>query len=164
MSGVFARYLSSFSGLFYCHLSPCYLKPFIELSETCGREVDLMPQSAPRICTKPGCNRLTLKGRCSEHPYDKGKHTDRQAKRKYSTNDPRWRRLRARQLSRQPVCEECHKQGILTPANVVDHINGDPMNNQPENLASMCWPCHSRKTAIQDGGFGNKKGEGGINR
>ena len=117
-----------------------------------------MPTSAPRICAKPGCNTLTLKGRCDAHPYDKGKDTAqaRQAKRRYATNDPRWRRLRAKQLSKQPLCQACDDEGRLTPATVVDHISGDAMDNQPENLQSMCWSCHSRKTAEQDGGFGNK--------
>ena len=116
-----------------------------------------MPTSAPRICAKPGCNTLTLKGRCDAHPYDKGKDTAqaRQKARKYATNDPRWRLIRKRQLHKQPLCEECHKAGLLEPAKVVDHMDGDSFNNDVSNLQSMCWPCHSRKTAQQDGGFGN---------
>jgi 5-methylcytosine-specific restriction protein A len=116
-----------------------------------------MPVSAPKICSKAGCNTLTLKGRCDAHQYDKGKDTaqQRQAKRKYATNDPRWRLIRKRQLSKQPLCQACNDAGQLTPAKVVDHIDGDSFNNQPDNLASMCWSCHSRKTAQQDHGFGN---------
>ena len=118
-----------------------------------------MPTSAPKICSKAGCHTLTLRGRCEAHQYDKGKDTapDRQKRRKYATNDPRWRLIRKRQLSRQPLCEECQRTGLLEPAKVVDHVDGDSFNNQPDNLASMCWPCHSRKTAQQDGGFGNAK-------
>ena len=129
-----------------------------ELLETCGQREDLMPQSAPSICAKAGCNTLVLSGsRCSKHEYDKGKHTaqDRQANRRYSTNDPKWRLIRKKQLHRQPLCEECQRSGVLVPANVVDHIDGNAFNNDTTNLQSMCWPCHSRKTAQQDHGFGN---------
>ena len=119
-----------------------------------------MPQAAPRICTKPGCNTLVLNGsRCAKHEYDKGKATaqNRQANRRYATNDTRWRLLRKKQLHRQPLCESCHSIGLVVPATVVDHIDGNAFNNDKENLQSMCWSCHSRKTAQQDGGFGNKK-------
>ena len=123
-----------------------------------------MPIRAMKICSAPGCNTLCLKGRCAEHQLDKGKHTaqDRQRARKYATNDPRWRLIRAKQLRRQPTCEHCREIGLVEPAKVVDHIDGDSHNNEPSNLQSMCWSCHSRKTAQQDGGFGNKKGEGGF--
>ncbi|MEW6383526.1 MAG: HNH endonuclease [Pseudomonadota bacterium] len=37
----------------------------------------------------------------------------------------------------------------------VDHIDGDPNNNATTNLQTLCVSCHSRKTAREDGGFGN---------
>jgi 5-methylcytosine-specific restriction protein A len=37
----------------------------------------------------------------------------------------------------------------------VDHIDGDSDNDAWDNLRSRCHPCHSRKTATHDGGFGN---------
>lgn len=54
---------------------------------------------------------------------------------------------------------ECHAQGRITPATVTDHIiphKGDQhlfwdfLNRQ-----SLCRSCHSKKTALEDGGFGH---------
>ena len=32
-------------------------------------------------------------------------------------------------------------------------------DNSDDNLTPLCKPCHSRKTASQDGGFGRLKGQ-----
>ena len=52
-------------------------------------------------------------------------------------------------------------QGRAVPATDVDHIrphkgNEDLMWDE-ENLQALCHACHSRKTAAEDGGFGNIK-------
>lgn len=36
----------------------------------------------------------------------------------------RWKRLRLRRLSEQPLCERCLSQEIVTPATVVHHSGG----------------------------------------
>ncbi len=65
-----------------------------------------------------------------------------------------WRNdIRPAQLRRHPLCETCT---TATPASEVDHRDGNPWNNDPSNLASLCESCHSRKTATHDGGFGNR--------
>jgi 5-methylcytosine-specific restriction enzyme A len=77
-------------------------------------------------------------------------------------NDAAWNRLRAEHLKREPWCRECRRKGRMTEAKLVDHIvpwrGNEALRLNPENLQSMCWPCHSRKTARQDGGFGNARG------
>lgn len=67
----------------------------------------------------------------------------------------RWRKLRAAYLATHPICE-C---GCGHVASVVDHRT--PRNVDPaliyawDNLSAMTKPCHDRKTAARDGGFGN---------
>jgi 5-methylcytosine-specific restriction protein A len=79
----------------------------------------------------------------------------RSKKRQYATNSSTWRKLRARQLAQEPLCCECSKEGKLTPANTVDHMDGNSYNNAPNNLQSLCAPCHARLTVKHDGAFGN---------
>ena len=62
----------------------------------------------------------------------------------------------------EPLCRECFKDGRLTPMDCVDHIvpmNGpdDPRWYDQTNHQALCTPCHSRKTANEDGAFGNVK-------
>lgn len=47
-------------------------------------------------------------------------------------------------------------KGIVTAAKDVDHIDGDAANDVPSNRQSLCRPCHSSKTARENGGFGNR--------
>ena len=57
----------------------------------------------------------------------------------------RWRRLRAEQLERQPLCERCQSQGRVTPATVCHHTvphRGDPILFWRGPFASSCAPCH----------------------
>lgn len=42
-------------------------------------------------------------------------------------------------------------------ATVVDHVDGDAMNNDRSNLQPLCASCHAAKTAREDGGFGNPR-------
>lgn len=62
-----------------------------------------------------------------------------------------WRRLRAAVLAEHPLCQLCKRQGRITPATEVDHVDNDPSNNDRENLMSICKPCHSRKTQADIG-------------
>lgn len=67
----------------------------------------------------------------------------------------RWQRLRLAYLAAHPLCE-C---GCMRPATVVDHRRphgGDhALIYDWANLQAMTKACHDRKTAGQDGGFGN---------
>jgi 5-methylcytosine-specific restriction endonuclease McrA len=90
-------------------------------------------------------------GRCAKHGYkDRSGPTNPKYLRKP------WRALRAEKLRQDPLCVECFKAGRVTPANHVDHRDGNPDNDAWGNLDSLCASCHSRKTATQDGGYGNK--------
>jgi 5-methylcytosine-specific restriction protein A len=59
----------------------------------------------------------------------------------------RWKKLRAEQLKREPLCRFCKSVGRYTQATQVDHIQpcfDDPILQQdPNNLRSLCAPCHA---------------------
>ena len=47
------------------------------------------------------------------------------------------------------------EQSQRVMANEVDHIDGNPWNNEPGNLRSLCKQCHSRRTATEQS-FGRR--------
>ena len=59
----------------------------------------------------------------------------------------RWRQLRARKLKATPLCEECRRQGRLTPAVHVHHLQPrkarPDLAYDPANLEALCLPCHN---------------------
>lgn len=83
---------------------------------------------------------------------------DKQAYKKYKSK--KWRSFRELYLAEHPLCEnfeECHNF-----AEHVDHIKrieseDDVLFYDENNLQALCKRCHSRKTAKQDGAFGNAK-------
>lgn len=126
-----------------------------------------------KICAFPGCHRLvTITGKYCELHKKSGNEREarfikeRESKRvRYAGSSSergygyRWKKLRDRFIAKHPHCVECLKQGIMTLATDVDHIvphRGDPALLYDENnLQSLCKSCHSKKTAREDGGFGN---------
>jgi len=68
----------------------------------------------------------------------------------------RWKKLRARQLAIQPLCELCIQSEIVTEATVVHHVkrhDGDlALLFDPTNLQSLCKPHHDRDGQLQDNG------------
>jgi 5-methylcytosine-specific restriction protein A len=73
------------------------------------------------------------------------------AARVYRSN--RWRQVRALQLTREPLCEDCRRHGVVEPATQVDHVLG--LVDRPDlaydlsNCQSLCTPCHARKSAAE---------------
>lgn len=68
-----------------------------------------------------------------------------------------WEKVRAVYLGRNPLCVLCKPR--ITAANEVDHIiphRGDKeLFWNVKNWQALCKSCHSKKTAREDGGFGN---------
>lgn len=114
----------------------------------CGRLIDLEEYLCPS-CKADKDKRIKLydkqRGSASERGYDS-----------------RWRKYRLTFLRNNPLCVECMKNGKLTPSSRVDHIiphKGDmKLFWDPKNHQALCEGCHNRKTAKEDGGFGNRKG------
>ncbi|WP_312327917.1 HNH endonuclease signature motif containing protein [Stenotrophomonas sp.] len=82
---------------------------------------------------------------------------NRQSERALATNSTYWLRLRALVLAQSPLCVVCLAEGRTRAASHVDHIDADTSNNDLSNLQGLCRPCHSAKTAREDGGFGNRR-------
>jgi 5-methylcytosine-specific restriction protein A len=77
---------------------------------------------------------------------------------KYRTKG--WEQIRTQVLARDGMqCQECQRLCIGKGEAHVDHIVAvvDGGTDEAENLILRCQQCHSRKTAKNDGGFGNKK-------
>ncbi|MCP4988411.1 MAG: HNH endonuclease [Colwellia sp.] len=67
----------------------------------------------------------------------------------FNYNSPRWRRLRNQFIRHNPICKHCEERNIVTSAYIIDHKieiedGGDPWD--PDNLQSLCLPCHNTKT------------------
>lgn len=67
---------------------------------------------------------------------------------------------RAWYLRRYPFCVECEKEGKTVLAEVVDHIESVSQGGDfwdINNHQGLCASHHNKKTAREDGGFGNKR-------
>lgn len=67
----------------------------------------------------------------------------------------RWKRRRAAQLMREPLCRMCMEAGIATPATVADHREahrGEPELFWKGELDSLCASHHSRDKQIMERG------------
>lgn len=69
----------------------------------------------------------------------------------------RWERTSRNYRYKHPVCEVCLHLGIVSPANVVDHIKErkdladyeQHLLYDESNLMSLCHACHNKKTAAE---------------
>lgn len=131
------------------------------------------------LCAYPGCHRPVPRGEryCDAHAKAGAKRdAEIQAKAKAARDarrrqvrgttaqrgyGGRWQTLRKRFILQHPYCQECLKQGKLVEATDVDHITPHrgcaKLLFDEANLQSLCHECHSRKTAKEDGGFGNRQ-------
>lgn len=69
-------------------------------------------------------------------------------------NGAAWKRLRALQLGREPLCRMCRELGQYVEATVVDHVIAHRGNEQlffdGDNLQSLCKPCHDGHKQAQE--------------
>lgn len=116
---------------------------------TCTTSVnrESVSNKAKKYCASFPCNNMALPGSayCQEHtPARAPKDTDR------FYLSITWRHFRAWYLSKHPLCEQCEKEGRITPAVMVDHIveikDGGALTSE-SNAQALCWKCHGVKTA-----------------
>jgi 5-methylcytosine-specific restriction enzyme A len=120
-----------------------------------------MPMAAPRPCTWPGCGKFSASpgSRCERHRKVASKEYEA---RRPSAHDRGytsvWRKAREGFLRNHPTCKLCDLTGRATPSTIVDHViphKGDKVRFwDSSNWQALCKPCHDRKTATEDGGWG----------
>ena len=120
-----------------------------------------MPQSAPRPCSHAGCSNVTHERFCDKHKTAERAKDIRpcSAKRGYGWS---WTtRIRPHILRRDPICvNPFNLPNHIVLSECVDHIipREDGGTDDDDNLQGICLACHARKTAAEDGGFGNPRG------
>lgn len=125
-------------------------------------------------CSSLGCKNRKAKygGFCIHHggtntflhtKYNRGQDR-KDAIQKYQTTQ--WRKLRAAQLSKEPLCAGCIAGGIVTPAATVDHVF--PWSQIGEDAfyrnlyQSLCISCHTVKTGMERRGIYRQYGKPNI--
>jgi len=106
---------------------------------------------------------IAVGSRCDRHKKQERQQID--ARRESSTKRGygyEWQQARAAFLREHPLCQcdDCQEgKKRLRPARVVDHRiphKGDPVLFwDRNNWQAMATECHNKKTAAEDGGFGN---------
>lgn len=116
----------------------------------------LMPWSPKTICCYPGCQTLSHGRYCPDHQRKVSKEQNDKSSKMYTYQ---WRKSSKAFLQEHPLCTQCQRDGRLIPATEVDHIIPHGGNRKlfwnKKNWQPLCKSCHSRKTALEDGGFGN---------
>ena len=120
-----------------------------------------MPYKPKKPCRHPGCPELTNEVFCEKHKKESNRiynqyQRDELSRTFYRT--PRWVETRKRKLQISPFCEECRKNGTITTGRLVDHIIPIKQGGAPydlDNLQTLCWSCHSRKSIQEGSRFGN---------
>ena len=121
-----------------------------------------MPTAPTNLkCASLGCKapRSRLSTFCLEHGGRDtyvGKPTKERKERNAMYDQAVWKRMRAAQLSRQPLCQSCLLMGRVGGANHVDHlfawasVGKDSFYNNI--FQSLCAECHSHKTHLEQSG------------
>lgn len=104
-----------------------------------------MPRRTPRACAHPGCPNLVRDGQyCPVHAAQHKQKVYRQRKNDgtLAQYGSAWRKLSAKLLKENPVCEICGKK----PSQLIHHIEPRRFGGTDEesNLIAVCRECHER--------------------
>ena len=113
-----------------------------------------MPYKPKRPCQHPGCPKLSDSLFCEDHAKENVREYERYrrdpaTRKRYGRA---WKRIRDRYIATHPLCEQCQREGRLTPAQEVHHIKplADGGTHDTENLMSLCSSCHSGITLSEN--------------
>lgn len=120
-----------------------------------------MPYRPLGPCSVHGCpGRAVRRGRCETHAKEadaryRAQHPDTRPSAAARGYGAEWKEIRKAFLKMHPLCAN----GDGKQAKHVDHIKALAQGggNDPSNLRALCHSCHSTKTNMVDGGFGNRK-------
>ena len=85
--------------------------------------------------------------------------TEMRVLRQKAYNNTNWKKVRDAYMKQNPLCEECLKQGKVTPATSVHHLKS-PFSKgeinytlllEYENLMAICHECHGKLHAQEQG-------------
>lgn len=122
-----------------------------------------MTARPPSICRFPGCGKkIPRAGHCEAHQREVRKASDSRRESSHQRGYGwKWRQYAEHFKRANPLCAHCLAEGVIPPraTTEVDHITphrGDMrLFWDKANHQGLCKPHHSRKTASEDGGFGN---------
>ena len=126
-----------------------------------------MPILPPSQCAEMRCKAPSIKGSvyCEAHA-PKNLAVSKRREQDTIYRSAAWQSIRQRQLSMHPLCQACHLEGRLTPAQVVDHVfRWKDYGRQAFTLnlfSSLCAPCHSRKGHLEQRNIFRRYTEQGI--
>jgi len=107
-----------------------------------------MPRKPKRPCSVSGCPNLTDEQYCEEHRIQERRKYDRYERSPdvHKQYGSAWQRVRKQYALAHPYCEQCFREGRMTPVDEVHHIlpisKGGKHNK--ENLMSLCQSCHTK--------------------
>ena len=109
-----------------------------------------MPVAAPKPCGHPGCGKLVRdgSGRCDVHQSEAWVKKPTAAKR---ITGRKLQRLRAELFTREPLCAECKRLGLVRLASQRDHIVSleEGGEDVEENTQGLCREHHDEKSLAE---------------
>lgn len=110
-----------------------------------------MATTSLRKCNHPSCKELTHNSRCAKHEKTKNQDTTKNRAGDPFYSSAAWLRLRNYKRMLNPLCEDCERDGRVTPMHAVDHVKTrreyPELELEIENLRSLCESHHNAKSA-----------------